>query len=251
MKRLISFLLCAVFLAILVSGCVSVDINPGWTRAVRGRGTPETFSFDTGEIREIRVEMLCNIEFYSAPSDTVTLNIQPNLLELITVAETDGVLTVRSRRSINFGSGTNNANIPVLTVSSPALTRLDFAGAGTFTAKDVIVADSFTINMTGAGAGRAELDVEKLNVTLSGAGDFILSGRADTAELKMSGAGRLDALSLEARDADINISGVGQVRIHCTENLRIVAGGVGQVEYRGSPSVDISRGGLVSVRKVD
>ena len=45
------------------------------------------------------------------------------------------------------------------------------------------------------------------------------------------------------------VSIVGVI-ISCSENLRVVAGGVGAVEYKGSPSVDVSRGGLVRVRNV-
>jgi hypothetical protein len=247
MKRLLSLVLCAVFAAVPLSGCVSLSLLPGG-RGVAGRGTPEIFEFPVGEITEVRMELACNVEFYSAPSDTVTLQIQPNLMEHVTVSESGGVLTVRSRRNIRVSSSTN---IPVLTVSTPALTRFDFSGAGAFTANDVISSDTFTLTVSGAGTGSAKLDVTTLEVVMTGAGDFRFSGRADAARLMMTGAGKLDALDLEAREGNINLSGVGTVKLHCTEALKITAGGVGTVEYKGSPSVDLSSGGLVTIKKID
>jgi hypothetical protein len=169
-----------------------------------------------------------------------------NLLDYIVVEESGGVLTVRSTRSINVSN-----NPPVLTVSSPELKNVSLAGAGVFTANDTIVTEGFTLRLDGAGTGKANLDVDSLSVHMAGAGSFDLSGRADTADFRLAGAGEINALSLQTRDATVNLAGVGAVKLSCSDNLSIIAGGVGTVEYRGSPSIDISRGGLVSVRRVD
>ena len=251
MKKTIALTLCIALFAVFLTGCVSINFSPMFGAggaSVSGRGSMETFAFDVGEITEIRVELLCNIVYYSAPSDTVTFEVQPNLMEYITVEESGGVLTVRSTRNINV---TGTGNTPTLTVSSPSLSRVSHAGAGRFIARDTISTDKFSLNITGAADGKAHLNVSDLTVSLSGAGNFELSGVADNADINMAGAGRLDGLDLETRTASINISGVGTVSISCSDNLRIVAGGVGTVEYRGSPAVDLTRGGLVTVRQVD
>ena len=247
--RRIFLALCIALAAILLTGCVSINwaTYPIGGSGMTGRGNIESYSFNVGEIREIRVEMFCNIEHYTAPSDTVTLEIQPNLVEFITVEESGGVLTVRANRNISWSGN----NTPVLTVGSPALSRVSLAGAGNFTAHETITGDSFSINMSGAGTGTVDLVVERLSVTLSGAGDIRLTGTADTADISMAGAGRVEALSMQTREADINLAGAGAVRLSCSESLRITAGGVGSVEYRGSPNIDVTRGGLVSVRQVD
>ena len=208
----------------------------------------EKFTFNVNEITEIRVEMLCNIVYHSAPSDTVTLEVQQNLMEYISVEESGGVLTVRSTRSLNI---TGTGNTPVLTVSTPSLKHVLHAGAGRFNAVDPITGDDFSINIAGAADARAVLAVQNLSVNLAGAGSMELSGTADSANISMAGAGRLDALQLQTRSASINLAGVGAVSISCSDNLSVVAGGVGTVEYRGSPTLDLTRGGLVTVRQVD
>jgi len=257
MKKLISLSVCTILAVVLLTGCVVIDFSPyGSTggisgvggAGVAGSGNMETFTFNVGEVTEIRVEMLCNIVYSSSSSNSVTLEVQPNLMDHIIVEESGGVLTVRSTRNINV---TGLGNTPVLTVSSPSLSKVSHAGAGRFTASDTIVGDSFSLSITGAADGKAELNVQSLSVNLAGAGNFELSGTADTADISMAGAGRLDALDLQTRTATVNLAGVGTVRISCSDSLSVTAGGVGTVEYRGSPSVDISRGGLVTVRQVD
>ena len=248
MKRYTLIALCVLLTAVFLTGCVTVNFSPSAGRGVSGSGSMETFSFNVGEVTEIRVELLCNIVYFSAPSTTVTFDVQSNLMEHITVEESDGILTVRSNRNLNF---TSTANTPVLTVSSPSLTRVSHAGAGRFTAVDRITADSFSLNITGAADSRTELDVQSLSVNLAGAGNIELSGTADNADISIAGAGRLDALELQTRTAAINLAGVGNVRISCSDSLSIVAGGVGTVEYRGTPAIDTTRGGLVTLRQVD
>jgi len=221
MKRFLPLTLCAMLVIMCLTGCVTVSLSPG---GVAGEGDLESYTFTVGEITEIRVELLCNIEYYAAPSGTVTLALQPNLLEYITVEESRGVLTVSSARNIYWSNKT-----PVLTVSTPVLNRLHLAGAGTFTAHDPITADSFTLKLDGAASGKADLDVDRLSVSVSGAGDFALSGTADTADFSLAGAGTIDALPLQTRETSISLSGVGIVRISCSDNLKIDAGGMGSV----------------------
>ena len=247
MKKLVLVTLCVILAAVMLTGCMVVSAPWGWRSGISGRGAPETYKFNVGEFKEVRVELLCDILYSSAPSDSVTLEIQPNLMKYVVVEESGGVLTVRSTRNIHW---TGSSRTPVLNISTPSLNRVSHAGAGSFRTIDPIVADSFSLSIAGAAKSKAELDVDSLSVKLSGAGEIELSGRADVAEIDIAGAGVLDALDLQTRDSMLSLAGVGTVRINCTDNLSLVAGGVGTVEYTGSPVIDISRGGLIALKRV-
>jgi len=248
MKKITTITLCVVFAAVFLTACVSINFSPFAGSGITGRGSLETFTFNVGEINEVRVELFCNIVYRSAPSDTVTLQIQPNLMEYVNVQESGGILTVNSTRNINIA---NTANAPVLTVSSPSLTRISHAGAGNLTTADPIVTDTFTLNISGAANGSVSLDVHDLSLNITGAGNLTLNGTAVNADISMAGAGRLEALGLQTAAASISMAGAGSVRISCSDSLSISAGGVGTVEYRGSPTLDITRGGFVTVKQVD
>ena len=245
MKRTILFTVCAALIAVCFSGCVVVNFSD--FNAVAGKGNPERYEFRVGEFSGIRVGGFYEVRYYAASSDTVILEVQPNLREYFTVEVINDDLVVRTTKRIS----TNSGKIPVLTVSTPVLNRLSIEGAGIFTAYDKIKADSFTLDLSGVGSGKAELDVKSLFVDLSGAGSFELSGRVDNADLNMSGAGELKALSLQTQTANVNLSGAGTVAIYCARNLRIDTSGVGTVKYKGSPDIDINRNGMASIRKLD
>ena len=252
MKKIVSIMLLAVMSAALFSGCVSVNFNGlgvGVGLEVRGDGVPQVFEFSVGDISEIHVMSLCNVEYYASPSDVVTLEIQPNLLEYYIVEESGGVLTIKSAvHGVRFV----NVKTPVLTVGSSALTHVSFQGAGNFTAHDTIRVDSFDFHLSGAGDADIDIDTDSFSSSLAGAGNLTLSGRADVASFNLSGAGKVEALELQSREADVSLSGAGTVRISASEKLDVAASGVGSVEYRGSPaSLNIQRSGVVTVRQID
>ena len=236
--------LCAASFALFFTGCFIVNFSD--FDAVTGRGNPETYEFRVASFTNIRVEGYCEIHYNSSPSNIVTLEVQPNLREYYSVEVVNDELIVRTTRRIS----SNQNRTPVLTISTPTLNNVNFSGAGTFLAHDKIIADSLTLRMSGAAKIMAELEVGDLNVDMSGAGSFELSGSADTANVFMSGAGEIDSISLQTREAWIRLSGTGTVRISCSEKLTVNASGMGSILYKGDPSVDLNRGGMVSVRRL-
>jgi len=247
MRKNILIVLCPL-LVLCFSSCVVVSFMH--TDAVAGKGAPEKYEIKVGEYNRIKVEGgAWEIQYYSAPSDTVTLEIQPNLREYFAAEVINGELIVRNTKRINFYS--KKSLFPVLTVSTPALSSLTITGACNFKTIDKIKTDTFKLEIRGAGDGKAELDVNSLKTNMSGAGSFELFGKADNAEIKFGGAGELIASSLQIREASVNFSGAGTIRINCSEKLSIEARGVGLVEYKGSPNLNLSTNGPVSIRKVN
>jgi len=244
MRKNIFTVLCALH-AMIFSGCVVV--NHSDANAVSGKGTPEKYTITVGEYNGIKIEGLCEIQYYAAPSNTVTLEVQPNLREYFVVEVVNGELVISTTKRISY----NSNRAPVLTVSTPALNSLIITGACTFKTIDKIKADTFYLVISGAGEGKAELDANSLKTNMSGAGSFELFGKADNAEIMFSGAGDLKASSLQMREASVNFSGAGTIRINCSEKLSIVARGVGLVEYIGSPSLSLDTNGPVRIKKVD
>ena len=244
MKKIVALSLSIVLLALCLSGCVTVTLNP---YSVVGKGDSEKYDIEVGGFTGIQISSVCNIHLYTADKAAVTLEVQPNLREYFSVEVKNGILVVKSTRTINI----SNSHTPIVTVYAPALNSLTVDGACDFTAHDTITADSFALDIAGAASGRADFEVSSLSVSLGGAGSFTLTGTADTAEIHMAGVGDLDARALRTRAAGVNMDGAGTVRVNCSEQLTIDASGVGTVEYSGSPNVNTKRDGLVSVKKVD
>jgi len=231
----------------IFNGCVIVNL--GNYDSVTAKGDLESYEINVGQFSGIKVQGYCEINYYAAGGKpgTVILEVQPNVREYFIVEVVNNDLVLRTKKRVNFPFRKN----PVLTVYSSEMNRIVIDGASAFTAHDKITSDSLTVSLRGAGSGVAELDVNHLSVEISGAGNYKLSGRAETAGLILSGTGDLDALALVTRDASVDLTGAGTIKVHCNGFLNIRANGLGTVEYRGNPGLNLNRGGLVSIRQVN
>ncbi|MDR0502862.1 MAG: DUF2807 domain-containing protein [Treponema sp.] len=232
-------------LSLFMSGCVIINLSG--SLSVSPKGEKETYMIRTGDFNGIIVESACVINYYSAPSDSVTLSIQPNLREYFMAEVVENNLVIYTTRNINF----NLKNSPELTVSVPVLNRIAVKGACDFKAHDKIKTDSLIFSLMGTGSGTAELGVENLSASISGAGKLDLSGEAAAADFVLSGTGELNALPLQVQDANVSLSGTGTIRVNSSENLRINANGTGAVVYKGSPRLELNKNGLVNVMQVN
>ena len=247
MKKLflLKVLVTALLVPVFLPGCVYVNLFD-WETVTAG-GVPETYEIKVGDYNAIRAEGLIEIHYYSAASDIVKFTVPPDVKKYYIVEVAGNELVVRSTRKVNYYGGIT----PVLTVSSPVLNRMTISGAGNFTTHDKIKGDSLSFILSGAGNGKAEMEVNNFYADISGVGHYDLSGKADSADLNLSGAGELNAFALQAREANVNLSGAGAIKVNCSGNLRINANGVGSVEYRGSPVLSLNRGGMVSIKQVN
>ena len=244
MRKNIFFVLCTL-LVLCFSSCIVVTFSG--TDALVGKGAPEKYEITVGEYNRISAESVCEIQYYAAYSNTVTLEVQPNLREYLVVEVKNGELIINTTKRISYNSG----KTPVLTVSTPVLNSLILDGTCTFKANDKIKADTFNLEISGVGVGQAEIDVNSLKADISGVSRFELYGKTDNAEIELAGAGELNASSLQAREASVDLSGAGTVRIYCSEKLFIRASGAGMVEYKGSPSLSLDTNGPVKIKKAD
>ena len=88
-------------------------------------------------------------------------------------------------------------------------------------------------------------------ISLSGVGNLnIISGNASELEIIMSGVGNINAQNFQVQNAIINMAGVGTLRVWATDTLNGKLSGVGNVLYKGNPSINVSRHGVGRVRSL-
>ena len=76
------------------------------------------------------------------------------------------------------------------------------------------------------------------NVTLKGAGNInILDGKTSDFEIVLSGTGNIDAQNYKTKNAVVNLSGAGDIKLWATNSLTGKLSGVGNIYYKGNPSV--------------
>jgi hypothetical protein len=131
------------------------------------------------------------------------------------------------------------------------LSAIRLSGAGTIEAPDLDT-EKLLIAVSGAAEGVLHnLNAEELNIDLSGASSFEISGIVGSQIINISGAGSYSAKALESRDCDIAISGAGDAVVNATGTLNIEISGTGDIKYVGDPTVNQSISGTGSINEIE
>ncbi|MCL2580773.1 MAG: DUF2807 domain-containing protein [Oscillospiraceae bacterium] len=237
----LSLLLCVVML----SGCLGVTIG-SMGSGVRGEGPMVVFPVATGEFTAVNVGGAFEISYRQADTSSVTLEIQENLFELIEFNVIDGVLNIDSTGSFTIDWG----NSPRLTIYAPTLEQLTLTGAVSTGEWDIITAESFLLDLSGAASATIPMAVNSLTLDISGAGSLSLNGTADVADIQSTGAASIDAGRLQTRIATVAVSGAGSVTIATSEQLSASISGAGSLHYIGNPTVSQSVSGAGSIDQI-
>jgi hypothetical protein len=89
--------------------------------------------------------------------------------------------------------------------------------------------------LSGSGNINLEFDADTIETKLSGSGDFILKGTTNKLISKTSGSGNVSSNNLIAKEVECGISGSGNMKVFCTENLKARISGSGDIFYYGNP----------------
>ncbi len=103
-----------------------------------------------------------------------------------------------------------------------------------------------------AGAGNVEaqdISTDQLAITISGAGDVKMSGRADSQNVEILGSGDYQAGELQSKNTKIHVAGSGSAVVKVSEKLDAEVSGSGSVEYIGDPTVNKTVSGAGEVKK--
>jgi hypothetical protein len=209
---LLTLALALPLLAISAPGC-----------ATRGSGTSATETREVEAFERIDLSGAFTVVIHVDPSAPrkLTLTADDNLLELIRTRVDGAELEIGMAPSTKIVTKTQIR----VEIWTPSLTGIEASGA---TKLEV-----------------AGLHGERFVLDASGASDATLGGAVDRLEVDMSGAGKLDARALAAKQVEIDLSGAGGAMVSASETLDVDISGAGKVTYYGSPTIsqDISGAG--------
>lgn len=115
---------------------------------------------------------------------------------------------------------------------------------------DASGAEVLTLDISGASdCFVRNAEARRLEIELSGAADIEMEGTAVSFVVGLSGAADIDAKALVSSEADVRVSGAGNVALSVTDTLRARISGVGSVVYYGSPVVTSNVSGLGEVKQ--
>lgn len=159
----------------------------------------------------------------SGDAPGVLLRGDDNLLPHVRTTVREGRLTLEFE-----GPGSFRSERPIeVELSTPSLRAISVSGGCQLEAS-ALEAANFALNVSGSCTGR-------------------LAGRVGKLELNISGSARLDLLELLAQEAQVQLSGSGQIDLAAEHELDVSVSGSGRVRYLGQPQVSSRISGSGSV----
>lgn len=246
MKKRI-FLLLVGGLGTTVAGALA--LVPATPFAPAGAGPTVTRLLTLPTAEGLDVGVFADVTVAEGRPQQITMTGPAPLLDQLRAEVVDGVLCFR--RPGTVGGWLRKLQSPErlkISVVVPVLRQLKLTGAGSLTGLTPLTAPALAVEL--AGAGRATLRVansESTHLTISGAGEVILSGTTPSQDVRLSGAGSYHGYGLRSADAVIRLTGIGTAELTATRSLSAEVSGVGRVHYRGRPATVTGRVSGVSI----
>lgn len=164
----------------------------------------------------------------TVPSDGNISAISASSASRVTV-ETE----IKSPKLMLDASSAANINI---TKSDVGTCSIDASSAANV--EGAIKADNCIIDMSSASDVNVALLAVKCDVTATSAASATLSGEAGDIEITVSSAAKVDAMDLNARNADVSASSGGSIKITCMKSIDASASSGGSVKYAAKGDLD-------------
>lgn len=115
--------------------------------------------------------------------------------------------------------------------------RFDFAGPDTHLHVTITAPSVTAFAVSGDTALSVhDYDQPALDIALNGSGAVDVDGRTSKVKLDQAGSGAVDLSSLDARDADVSLSGSGDAEVHALGKAQVGISGSGTVALTAKPA---------------
>lgn len=232
-----------VFKRIIFLFVLSIVLNSCLT-SVDGNGNVVKEERTVTSFKKINISGGFEVIINQGNEEKLELEVDENLLELITTETKNNTLIIKSDKSIG------KAKSLKLFITTVEIEDIDVSGAVELRNKGTFEGENLEIDISGAADINLKVDLENLEMDMSGASETTLSGKANHLEIELSGAGELEAAKLKTRNAIIDISGAGSAVVNAKKTLRVEVSGAGSVKYKGNPKVTKEISGAGSVKKL-
>ncbi|WP_264564095.1 head GIN domain-containing protein [Flavobacterium sp. N3904] len=219
-------------LFVLAALFITTIANAQWTnKKVKGNGKVITEKRTTSGYDEINVSGFFDVVLVSGKEGAISIKGEENLLPYVKVEVDGNVLKIYTEKNVNINT---NKEI-VLTVPFEQISFVSLSGSGDLKSKNTIVGSKFTAKLSGSGDLTLDVKTTDFEANLSGSGDVVLTGSSDNFVSKISGSGDVDAADLITKSANLTISGSGDMKVNCSQNLYARVSGSGDIAYKGNP----------------
>jgi hypothetical protein len=204
----------------------------------------ETKTIETGDFTGLFLEGAFGVQLIQGTTPSLEVRTSdPKAFEYLEVTNERGLLHLHvDRKPFDFSR-------IKLYVTFESLERLRIFGGIHLDTRGYL--DLEHIEMLVEGGAKVNVQLKARGVELENRGGVLceLGGVSESLDIRLAGAGHIDAGELRARDVNFKIEGVGTGVVHATKTLNAQISGAGKIKYLGNPKVTQNIEGLGSVER--
>lgn len=214
------------------------------TPVMNTQNIPESKTYEIGDFSELLLEGAFKV--YLIQGDETSLKVEtsdPVAFDYLNVTNRNGYLHVHvDREPFDFSRVS-------LFITFNTLERLEIEGGIKLRTRGYLDLEDLFVSLEGGAKIELQTKANEITIETEGGVMFELEGVAQSLDVKVSGAGHIDAGELECEDVSFRIDGVGTGRVFATKTLNAQINGVGKIRYLGNPEVREDIEGLGSVSR--
>lgn len=213
---------------------------------VKGAGAVVKRTLNVAQFHGIDVQGSIDVVLTQAPSQSVEVEAQANLVDLVTVEVSKGTWTITTSK----GYSTDKPFI--VHISTPLIDQVEIHGSGDVKSESTFTADNVRLGVEGSGDIVLAYNAKSVTADIQGSGDIKLSGSAQTLTASVEGSGDINAKNMTAETAAVSTAGSGDITVNATGSLSASIEGSGDILYRGKPAnINRSVAGSGEVRSLE
>ena len=139
----------------------------------------------------------------------------------------------------------------IITAGIGDLKKMDIKGAVKVYTSSLINVNDLELKSSGAAKLVLEMNAGKLSTKTDGAANINLTGQAGVYQLKSSGVLDVSAFGFVTGVYDLDVEGVGKLKINVLNDLKVKTSGATEIYYKGNPkNVNEKKSGTSKLEKV-
>lgn len=200
---------------------------------LRGNGNIVKENREITTYNKISVNGFFEVELVPAENNTVLIEGDENIINILTTEVKDGTLfisTVNEQPVIASRKHKIKFKVPYST-----LQEISLIGCGTITSNKIIKSDNFKVTVDGPGSIALSIKAVHIDSWVLGSGTINIKGTAQKFMCKVVGSGNIKGYGLNAENVVAFISGSGNAQVNSTTAISGKIIGTGNITFSGEP----------------
>lgn len=204
----------------------------------------ETRKYETDKFTELFLEGAFGVELVQGKTSSLEVSVSdPKAFDYLNISNKGDLLHLHvDRKPFDFTRITMH-------ITFKDLERLRIYGSIKLESRGYLDLKDLDMLLEGGAKVKLQAKARRISVENKGGALVELLGITDILNVRIAGAGHLNAEELKANDVDFTIEGVGTGKVFATNTLKATIKGAGKITYLGDPDVRENIEGLGSVRR--